>query len=401
MKPESYFSKEIKPALENEPPGEWLPKIPDGCIRLSSGYPDRGLVPVDGVKEAVAELLDEEKDLPFHYIGSRKMEELSVFLQQLMNGCSVSVNDEEMLITSGACQAIDLIARVLVDDETVVALESPTYMEALEIFQNYTKHFISVEVDEHGLRTDRLEEVLKDRRRNGETLPKVLYTIPSFQNPTGTTMTEERRDHIIRLAEEYDFLIIEDDAYGNVYFEKGMVPLKSRGGDRVLYVGSLSKVVAPGLRIGWIAARPEFIRALSWFKKDLGHPFAQASVAAFLGMSDLDGHFASLRKVYKEKCRLMLSELKRELPSEVSWYVPEGGYFVWVRVPGVDTSGMLPAALSEGVSYVPGKYFFLDREEGIEYLRLSFSYASKQDIVEGVQRLGRVVEAAVGFEGGK
>ncbi|XXM74449.1 PLP-dependent aminotransferase family protein [Lysinibacillus sphaericus] len=395
MNPESFFSKDIKLALQNDPPGEWMPVIPEGCIRLSSGYPDPGLVPVEELKNSVVKLLEEEKDLPLHYIGSKKAGGLKGILQNLMKERHMNINSDELLITSGACQAIDLIARVLVDEETVVAVESPTYMEALEIFQNYTRYFLTIEIDENGLRTDLLEEELKRRRENGEKLPKVLYTIPTFQNPTGTTMTEERREHVMKLARDYDFLVIEDDAYGEVYFNQDTRPLKStmsKNDPRVLYIGSLSKVVAPGLRIGWVAADKEFIQTLSWFKKDLDHPFSQATVSQFLHDLEYNEHYTALRNVYREKCSLLLSELEKHMPASVSWYVPKGGYFVWLKVQGIDTSKLLEKAVAEGVSYIPGKYFFLDQDEGLEYLRLSFSYEGESGISEGVKRLARVIE---------
>jgi 2-aminoadipate transaminase len=398
VNPESFFSSNIKPALQNDPPGGWMPDIPADCIRLSSGYPAPGLIPVKELEASVSKLLREEKDLPLHYLGSKKVEELNTFLQALMVERSMLRQSDGVLITSGACQAIDLIARLLIDDETVVVVESPTYMEALEIFQNYTKHFISIGVDDAGLLTEQLEVELAGRKRNGLKLPRVLYTIPTFQNPTGTTMSEERREHLLKLSKEYDFLVIEDDAYGNVYFEQGMDSLKSmsRGEDsRVLYVGSLSKIVAPGMRIGWVAADKQFLQGLSWFKKDLDHPFAQASMGAFLENVDLQKHFTTLRKVYRDKCDLLLSELKQHLPDSVSWFVPKGGYFVWVKVPDIDTSKLLEHAVAEGVSYVPGKYFYLNQQEGLEYLRLSFSYASESDISEGVKRLGKVIHSAV------
>jgi 2-aminoadipate transaminase len=398
VNPESFFSKDIKPALQNDPPGEWMPVIPEGCIRLSSGYPDPGLVPVEELKNSVVKLLEEEKDLPLHYIGSKKGRGLKGFLQNGMKERYMELERDQVLITSGACQAIDLIARVLIDDETVVAMETPTYMEALEIFQNYTSRFITIEIDENGLRTDRLEEELKERSESGKKLPKLLYTIPTFQNPTGTTMSEERRKHLIKLADEYNFLVIEDDAYGEVYFNQDTRPLKSmkKGNDpRVLYIGSLSKVVAPGLRIGWVAAEREFIQTLSWFKKDLDHPFSQASVSQFLYDLERKEHYTALRNVYGEKCSLLLSELKKHMPEPVSWYVPRGGYFVWVKVPGVDTSKLLEKAITEGMSYVPGKYFFLNQEDGLEYLRLSFSYEGESGISEGVKRLAAVIRAQV------
>lgn len=398
VNPESFFSKDIKPALQNDPPGEWMPVIPQGCIRLSSGYPDPGLVPAEELKNSVVKLLEEEKDLPLHYIGSKKADGLKGTLQHLMKERRMEIGSDELLITSGACQAIDLIARVLIDDETVVAVESPTYMEALEIFQNYTNRFMTIEIDGNGLRTDLLEEELKERREHGEKLPKVVYTIPTFQNPTGTTMSAERREHLMKLADEYNFLVMEDDAYGEVYFNQDTRPLKSmkRGNDpRVLYIGSLSKVVAPGLRIGWVAADKEFIQTLSWFKKDLDHPFSQASVSQLLHDLEWKEHYSALRKVYRKKCSLLLSELEKHMPESVSWYVPQGGYFVWVQVPGTDTSKLLEKAAAEGVSYVPGKYFFLNQEEGLEYLRLSFSYEGESGIVDGVERLARVIRQQI------
>ncbi len=390
----SFFPDNIKAALKNTPPGEWIPDLPDDCIRLHSGYPPPSLVPVEELKEAVVSLLDVEKDLPLHYIGSPRIAMLKEQIQERLDERGISVSGEELLITSGACQAIDLIARIFLDEDTVVAVESPTYMEALEIFQNYTKHIISIPVDEHGLQTDVLEEVLAKRKRSGLAQPRFLYIIPTFQNPTGTTMTAERRQHVLELAGSYNFFIVEDDAYGELSFYKNPPTLKGMDKkSRVLHVGSLSKVVAPGMRIGWIAGSSEIIHASAWFKKDQGHPFAQATMAAYLANIDFKEKLVTLRDTYRAKCTVMLSALEQYLPKSVTWYLPKGGYFVWVKIPGVDTSKMLKEAISEGVSFIPGKYFFLDQIDGTEFLRLSFSYEGEKEIVEGIQRLGRVAEA--------
>ncbi|TLS35398.1 PLP-dependent aminotransferase family protein [Pseudalkalibacillus caeni] len=390
---DSFFSANIKAALKNDPPGEWMPALPENCIRLSSGYPDPALVPADQIKKAVASLIEEERDLPLHYLGSPKVPKLKQQIKGRLSERGIHVSEEEVLITSGACQAIDLIARIIIDDQTIVAVESPTYMEALEIFQNYTKHFITIPVDEHGLDTKRLEEVLEERRRKGLILPRILYTIPTFQNPTGTTMALERRKHVLELASEYNFLILEDDAYGELYFREQSIPLKAMDHEsRVLYVGSLSKVVAPGMRIGWVTAAPEFITALDWFKKDIGHPFSQATMASFLERNDLKQRLPTLREAYKKKCDVLLSALEQYMPESVTWYVPEGGYFVWARVPGIDTSDLLTESLEEGVSFVPGKYFFKEQEEGTEFLRLSFSYADQKEMEEGIEKLSKVIK---------
>ncbi len=306
----------------------------------------------------------------------------------------ISVTEKELLITSGACQAIDLISRILLDEESIVAIESPTYMEALEIFQNYTKHIFSIPVDKHGLQTDVLEEILEERKQKGLAQPRFLYTIPTFQNPTGTTMTVERRQHVLELADKYNFLLVEDDAYGELSFNKSLPTLKAMDqNSRVLHVGSLSKIVAPGMRIGWIAGVSEMIHACAWFKKDLDHPFAQAAMAVYFANTDFKDKLLTLRDTYRSKCDVLTSALEQYLPESASWYVPEGGYFVWMKIPGVDTSKLLSSALTEGVSFIPGKYFFMDQADGMEFLRLSFSYAEEKEITEGISRLGRVVQA--------
>ncbi|SFL71220.1 2-aminoadipate transaminase [Gracilibacillus orientalis] len=392
MSIENFYSENIKNALKNDPPGEWMPKIPEQCIRLSSGFPAPDLVPVEQVKEAVVQLLNEEQDLPLHYLGTPKMDKLKGQIQARLSERGMHISEKAMLVTAGACQAINLIARVFVDEQTVVAVEAPTYMEALEVFQNYTNQFISIPIDEQGLQTKELEKVLAKREEQGLPLPKILYTIPTFQNPTGTTMTEERRKHVLELASRYDFLILEDDAYGELYFEKQPVTLKAMDHEnRVLHVGSLSKVVAPGLRIGWVAATEEIITSLYWFKKDLDHPFAQAIMATYLGNNNFDNRLNTLRISYQERCSVLLAALEKNMPKSVTWYVPEGGYFVWMNVAGADTSALLQQALDQGVSFLPGKYFFLNEQDGKEWLRLSFSYSGLKEIKKGVEMLGKVI----------
>ncbi|MCM3706398.1 MULTISPECIES: aminotransferase-like domain-containing protein [Cytobacillus] len=393
MKAASFFPDDIKLALQNTPPGEWIPAIPDECIRLHCGYPAPALIPHDEMKAAVNSLLEEEHDLPLHYIGSPKIIKLKEQILQRLISLGISVSKEELLITSGACQAIDLISRVLLDEESVVAIESPTYMEALEILQNYTKHIISVPVDKHGLQTDILEDILEERKQKGLAIPKFLYTIPNYQNPTGTTMNEERRQHVLELAHKFNFLIVEDDAYGELSFSKKLPTLKAMDpSNRVLHVGSLSKVVAPGMRIGWITGASEIIHACDWFKKDLNHPFAQAAMAVYLKDTDFNNKLVTLRDTYRSKCNVMISALKQYFPESASWYVPEGGYFVWMKIHGADTTDLLTHALAEGVSFIPGKYFFIDQAAGTELLRLSFSYADEKEIVEGIRRLRKVTE---------
>ncbi|MEH7097999.1 PLP-dependent aminotransferase family protein [Neobacillus vireti] len=392
MKIESFISDNVKAALKNDPPGEWMPMLPKECIRLSSGYPDPCLVPSRQIKEAVANLIEEEQDLPLHYLGSPRIDVLKKQIQKRLAERGIKVEEEELLITSGACQALDLIARVLVDEKSVVAVEAPTYMEALEIFRNYTTKIINIPIDENGLQTNVLEKELRERKQKNLPLPRILYTIPTAQNPTGTTLVPERRHHLLKLAGEYDFLILEDDAYGELSFEDSPLPLKSMDTEgRVLHVGSLSKVVAPGMRVGWIAGKQAFISAFAWFKKDLDHPFSQASMASFLEGIDLQDRLKTLKEVYREKSETLIKSLEKYFPECVTWYMPSGGYFVWVHIPGMDTSELLDLSLDKGVSFIPGKYFFLNPQDGTEFLRLSFCFEGQSKIVEGIQRLGKLI----------
>lgn len=389
----SYFSKQSRYAFQNEPPGEWMPQIPNNCIRLSSGYPAPSLVPVRAIEEAVNHLLQTEQDLPLHYLGTPKMDQLKSQIVNHLNSREMDVKEDEILITAGACQAIDLISRVFMDRESVVAIEKPTYMEALEIFKNYTSQFIEIPIDELGMDTEQLEQILMERKKNESPLPKILYTIPTFHNPTGTTMPLERRQHLLKLASKYDFLILEDHAYGDLYFREILPSLKSLDKEgRVLHVGSLSKIVAPGLRIGWVIAPKQLIQKLYWFKKDLDHPFLQAIMSTYLEKRRIAEQSDSLRMVYKEKAEVMVQALERYMPETVSWYAPAGGYFVWVRIEEIDTTSLLDKATKTGVSYIPGEFFFLNRSEGKSYLRLSFSYESTEKIEKGIKLLAEVIQ---------
>ncbi|MFB1082224.1 PLP-dependent aminotransferase family protein [Jeotgalibacillus sp. JSM ZJ347] len=394
MNVSKYFSEHIKSSMKHEPPGAWMPVVPEGCVRLSSGFPDTSLVPVNDLQQAVTRLLNEEKDLPLHYVGSPKIDQLQTWLLNRMNERDIHIKLEELLVTSGACQAIDLVARMLMDEETWIVVESPTYMEALEIFQNYTDRILTVPVDKNGILTEKLEEMLAKRNRENQPLPKVLYTIPTFQNPTGTTLSFKRRKHLIELATTYDFLIMEDDAYGELHFDEPVQTLKSMDQTgRVFYIGSLSKVVAPGMRIGWIAADQQWTETLFRFKKDLDHPFAQATMATYLAGVNWTAHLVNLQSLYQSKCGTLLNALSAHMPKHVTWTKPNGGYFVWLTIPGTDTADLLEKATEAGVSYIPGKHFYLKQEDGLDQMRLSFSAADENEIVEGVKRLAGVISS--------
>jgi len=390
-----FFPPAVQKALDYEPPGAWMPPLAPGVIRLNAGYPFPESVPIQGLVQAARDLTAAEGDLPFQYWGSPSMARLAHLLAERSAARGIQVPEDGLLVTAGAAQAVDLAARALLGPEDLVAVEAPTYMEALEMFRNYTDHIVGYPVDQDGLQVEALAEDLARRQREGLPLPKLLYTIASFQNPTGATLAPARRRRLLELAEAFDFLILEDDAYGELSFGAPPVPLKAMDGTgRVIYLGSLSKIVAPGIRIGWVVAAPELVAAMQLFKKDLDHPLGWGIAAQYLAGVDLEARVAGLRKAYRDRRDLMLESLRREMPDGVSWTEPGGGFFIWIRVPGVDTVKLLPRALAAGVAYVPGKYFYFgETGQGRDCLRLSFSYLPPEELQRGVALLASVLRA--------
>lgn len=387
-----FFPPHVRAALAYDPPGSWMPPLPPGTVRLSAGYPFPAVVPSQDLARVTAELLAEEGDKPLQYLGSQAMASLPGLLRRRMAERSMPLTEQELMVTAGGCQAIDLAARALLADGDMVAVEAPTYMEALEIFRNYTPQIVGYPVDAEGLNVEALAADLAARRAAGRPIPKLLYTIASFQNPTGATLSLERRKALLELAEAYDFLILEDDAYGELAFGEAPPPLKAldtRG--RVIYIGSLSKVVAPGLRVGWAAAHPAIIQAMWLYKKDLEAPLSMAVAARYLSQIDLGARVADLRTRYRERRDIAVAALQRHMPAGVRWLVPQGGFFLWLHTPGVDTAALLPRALEAGVAYVPGKYFFFGGDSGREYLRISYSYLSPEEMARGIALLGQLL----------
>lgn len=389
---EHFLPNSVKESLANDPPGAWMVNLPSNCIRLSKGYPAPSLVPTVDLKTAVDRMINEEHSHPFQYQGSKYIEILRQHLKKRHFERDMPVKDNELLVTSGSSQAIDLIARTLLDSSAVIAVEAPTYMEALETLKNYTSNIISVPIDKDGLKTEAFEAMLIERTKKNLAIPRFLYTIPSYHNPTGVTMSPTRRQRLLELASEFDFLIVEDDAYGELSFTESPTPLKSMDSEeRVLYLGSLSKVISPGMRIGWIAGPAELISAFKWFKKDLNHPFTQAIMGTYLNNNNFEERIMKLRGFYRDRRDVMIKALEQYMPDCVTWTTPDGGYFVWLHIPNVDTSLLLSQALSEGVSYIPSEYFYLNSHKEREFLRLSFSLEEPERMVKGIQTLGKLI----------
>src|SRR5438093_381348 len=308
----------------------------------------------------------------------------------------IHVSRDQVLVTLGSQQGLDLVGRVFLDPGDLVIVELPSYMAALQVFRSYRAEMRGVPQDDAGMRADVLEETLARLARDGRR-PKLIYVVPDFQNPSGVTMSNDRRLRLLQLARQYRTLVVEDNPYRELSFEGAPPPplaaLDREG--RVIYLSTFSKTLCPGLRIAWIAASVEFIGRFVTAKQgmDLCCPaLTQAIAAEFCAAGHLSSRVGAIVERYRRKRDTMLTALAREMPPGVTWTHPQGGLFLWVRLPdGMDTERLLPLAVEEGVAYVVGAGFHADGG-GRNAMRLNFSFPSEPEIEEGVRRLARLVQ---------
>jgi 2-aminoadipate transaminase len=374
-----------------------------GMISFAGGLPAPDVFPVQRFDEASHKVLTQQAASALQYGETEGYRPLRELIANNIARYGINAKVENVLITSGSQQALDLIGKLLLDAGDRVLVEAPTYLGALQAFKVYGAEFVSVPSDENGLRTDLLEEPL----RSG---PKFMYVLPNFQNPAGTTLSEGRRHELVLLSERYGIPIIEDDPYGQLRYEGEHLPSlvvldrKNLACDHgysignVIYLSTFSKTLAPGLRLGWIVAPPEIISKLTQLKQgaDL-HTSTFAQFLAYEVARDgfLDQHVKLIRKIYGERRDVMLQALKEFFPSVVTWTHPQGGLFLWVTLPeGLDMQAILKSALEQNVAFVPGDSFYAnDAREGRRHMRLNFSNAAPEQIREGIRRLAAAVKS--------
>lgn len=304
----------------------------------------------------------------------------------LMQKRGIFCTAREVMLLAGSQQGLDLAARVLLDPGDIVVVEEPTYFPAIGVFKAAGARVMPVPVDEGGMSIDALEQLLSRFR------PKLIYTIPTYQNPTGTEMTLERRQRLLGLAVRYNVLILEDDAYGDLSYEGYQEPLLKAmdTSGHVLYLSTFSKNVYSGLRLGWLVADPEVIARFSKAKQlaDLhSGSLSQWLVERFIASGAMDRHLARICTEYRERRDLMIAALTAHAPAGTVWNTPRGGYYVWCRLPkGVSASVLVARAAEQKVTFIPGAPFFVS-ENGDSYLRLNFTFAPKESIPEGIRRL--------------
>jgi 2-aminoadipate transaminase len=366
-------------------------------ISLAGGFPNTESFPREVFDDVMSRMGREYLASSLQYGPTEGLGELREQIVEVMAHEGASARPSDLIVTTGGQQGIDLAVRTFIDPGDVVLAEGPTYPGAVPCFTTYQADVRHVPVDEHGLSTDLLEQTLQRLASEGRS-PKLLYTIPNFHNPAGVTMSLERRRRVVELAREHDLMIVEDNPYGQVRFEGEALPTLwelDEGAGWVIYISTFSKILAPGLRLGWVAAPAPVLRKMNLGKQaaDLNSStVTQRFVLEYLRAYDWREHVGRLNAIYRSRRDAMVGALERELPGEARWSTPSGGLFVWAVLPDyIDTSDLLVEATTRHqVAFVPGSAAYLDGQ-GTNCMRLNFSGSSEETIAEGVRRIGAAV----------
>ena len=367
-------------------------------VSLAGGAPYVSALPLDAVGRMVGELVAGKGGEMLQYGSAQGDELLREHICEVMSLEGVQASPDDVVVTVGAQQALDLITKIFVNPGDVVLAEAPSYVGALGTFASYQADVVHVPLDKGGLIPSALRETLSSLRAHGRTV-KFLYTVPTFQNPAGVTLTTARRAQILEICAEYDVLIVEDNPYGLLGFDgEPMRALRADDSERVLYLGSFSKTIASGLRVGWVLA-PHAVRAKLVLAAESAilcpSNFSQFAVREYLATQPWREQIKDFRELYRERRDAMLESLDQLMPDGCTWTHPAGGFFVWLTLPeGLDAKAMAPRAIAERVAYVPGTGFFADGT-GHRHMRLSYCFPEPHRIREGVRRLATVVEKEI------
>ena len=371
-----------------------------GIISFAGGFPDSAMFDVAGIREAANQALDHEPGGALQYGATEGYEPLRQQLAAFMQAKGAQgVAPGQLIVTTGSQQALDLLGKTLIDPGSKVIVEGPTFLATIQCFRLYGGDLISAPIDADGVRVDELERLIATHR------PRLVYLIPSFGNPAGALLTLERRRRILELAVKYQTLIVEDDPYGDLYFDAPPPPSLlalshevpgSR--DWLAYCGSLSKVLSPGLRLGWLVAPPALLAKAVMCKQFADahtSTFAQAVAAQYLAAGRMPATLAHVRQVYGQRARALGDALRAELGQAISFAPPRGGLFIWARLTGAggklaDSDALARQAIEQGVAFVPGAPFFCANPDR-STLRLSFATVGEAQIREGAARLGRAL----------
>lgn len=369
--------------------------VPD-MISFAGGLPNPESFPVELVREIACDVLDKDGAKALQYGITEGHAPFREVLAEWMNKKGMKVSKDNMLVVSGSQQVIDLMAKVFIDPRDTVVVSAPTYLAGLTGFGALQASFESIPLDSNNMRVDILEERLAKNAKRGNR-PKIVYVLPNFHNPAGVTMPEKSRRKLVELAAEYDFIILEDDPYGELrYVGKDIPPIKSFDDEgRVVYMSTFSKILSPGLRVGWVAADVEILKKLIISKQSTDvctNVLGQRIAHEYVARGHVGPQVERIKRLYGRKLKVMLEAMTEFMPEGVTWERPEGGMFLWVTLPsGVDPDDLLKKALKKRVAFVQGKAFFADPRDGSNNIRLNFTFPDDEKIVEGLRRLGSVI----------
>ena len=362
-------------------------------VSLAGGMPYLEGLPLDVLADMTHRVVATRGTTALQYGSGQGDQTLREQILEVMRLEGIEAHPDDVVVTTGSQQALDLVTRIFVNPGDVVVAEAPSYVGALGVFRAYEADVEHVALDEHGLVPSALEETLTALERDGRTV-KLLYTVPNFHNPAGVTLSAERRPQVLEIARRHGVLVLEDNPYGLLGFSGDPLPaLRSLESDGVIYLGSFSKTFAPGYRVGWAVA-PHAVREKLVLASESAilspSNASQLAVSAYLATCDWKGQIKAFRELYRERRDAMVGALAEHIP-DASWTVPDGGFYTWVRLPeGLDAKAMLPRAVTARVAYVPGSAFYFD-DRGTDHMRLSFCFPTPDRIREGVRRLAGVV----------
>jgi 2-aminoadipate transaminase len=373
-------------------------------ISLAGGLPDTSTFPAEDFAALMARVAVDSSAAALQYGPTEGLDSVKDCIVQVMAAEDMDVEPDDLLVTTGGQQVIDLVCKTLLDPGDVVIAEAPTYPGAVPVFTAYQADVVQIELDDGGMRIDVMEAEL-DRLEAAGRVPKFIYTVPSFQNPGGVTMSLERRRRLVELAARRELLVLEDNPYGLLRYEGSPQPTlySLDGGEYVIYLGTFSKILSPGLRLGWTAAPRPVLEKLQLGKggTDLcTSTLTQHFVTAYFAERDWRAYLRSLVELYRRRRDVMLDALAEHFPREATWTRPEGGLFLWATLPDyIDTTDLLARALrEESVAFVPGRAAYVDGRGGSS-MRLNFSGVGDDEIREGVRRIGKVVAEQVALYG--
>jgi len=366
-------------------------------LSLAGGLPGPEVFPKEDLARIASRVIEELGDSALQYSPTLGVMSFREAVADFVRSKGVKVlSDDRVAVTTGSQEAIYLLAMTLINPKDAIIVESPTYLAALNVFRYYGAEFVSVPIDENGMKTELLEDKIKEAKSKGLNV-KLVYTVATCHNPTGVIMPDDRRKELLEVASKYDLLVIEDDPYSFFVFDEvPFTPLKTLDSEgRVIYLGTFSKILAPGLRLGYMVADRQITRMVELAKQmvDL-HSSTLSQYIALYALKEgvVEKTIQKARLVYREKRDIMIESLEEYMPEGSHWFKPRGGLFAFIYLPdGVDTSDMLPMAIERGVAYVPGRSFFSDGS-GVNAMRINFSYLPPDKLREGIRLIAETAK---------